>query len=72
MGKVEIVASLDAFHDIADDIPHLSLAKGHLLLLISSFKIRCQVIVAELHEDAVSIVSGIELIPPVEHSDDKR
>jgi hypothetical protein len=71
MGKVEIMASLDAFHDIANDIPHLSLTKGRLVLLISFFKICCQVVVAEFHEDAVSIVSGVELIPPVEHSDDK-
>jgi hypothetical protein len=70
--KVEIVALLDAFHNVAGDIPNFTLRQGRLCLFVPMLEITPQIVVAEFHEYAISIISRIELIPPVIHPDDER
>jgi len=69
VSEVEIVAFLNAFHDVANDGPDFRLVQVRFLLDISLVDIACQVCFAELHENTILVEFWINLIPPVVNSD---
>jgi hypothetical protein len=68
VGEVEIVAFLNAFHDVANDGPYFCLVQVRFLLNISLVDIAGQICFAQFHEDAVFVEFWIDLIPPVVNS----
>jgi len=68
MSKVEIVAFLNAFHNITNYLPYLRLGKRRFLFHISLVEVACQICFAEFHKDAVFVEFGVDFVPPVVNS----
>lgn len=70
MSKVEIMAFLNAFHNITYYLPYLRLGKRRFLLHVPLVKIACQICFAEFHKDTVFVEFGVDFVPPVVDSND--
>jgi hypothetical protein len=67
MGEIKTVTSFQSLHDVASNLPYLSLRESRLLIDMPYLNIRGQIRLAIFHENAIFIKFDVRLIPKIEN-----